>query len=266
MILIPLLIKSLRDKVRSISSWSLGIIAIVTLQLSVYPTIRDSATEMGSIAEAFPEAFQKMFRMQDYTSEVGYLSTELFSAALPLIFLAVAMSWGARLTTEEEDEGTADLLFTLPFSRFQYVTTRFIAALIVLLIISASLFVTLVIGTRLLDFSLALSTFFAGMWALFLLGIVFASGAAFIGAVSGRRSAALGSAITLGIGFFVLYSLAPLVSSIEATMPFNPLQWTIGTQPLMNGVDWGYSFIALVLSAVFVSGTYIFFQRRDIKA
>jgi ABC-2 type transport system permease protein len=266
MILLPLFIKSLRDKVRSIFSWSLGIIAIVTLQLSVYPTIRDSATEMGNIAEAFPEAFQKMFRMQDYTSEVGYLSTELFSAALPLIFLAVAMSWGARLTTEEEDEGTADLLFTLPFSRFQYVTTRFVAALMVLLIISTSLFITLAIGTRLLDFSLALSTFFAGMWALFLLGIVFASGAAFIGAVSGRRSAALGTAITLAIGFFVLYSLAPLVSSIDATMPFNPLQWTIGTQPLMNGVDWGYSLIALGLSATFVAGTYIFFQRRDIKA
>jgi ABC-2 type transport system permease protein len=207
-----------------------------------------------------------MFRMQDYTSEVGYLSTELFSAALPLIFLAVAMSWGARLTTEEEDEGTADLLFTLPFSRAQYLTTRFVAALVVLMIISASLFVTLAIGTRLLDFSLALTTFFTGMWTLFLLGVVFASGAAFIGALSGRRSAALGSAITLAIGFFVLYSLAPLVTYIEATMPFNPLQWTIGTQPLVNGVHWGYSGIALGLSAVFVIGTYVFFQRRDIKA
>ncbi len=266
MILSPLLWKSLQDKVRSIFSWTLGIIAIVTLQLSVYPTIRDSATEMGNIADAFPEAFQKMFRMQDYTSEVGYLSTELFSAALPLIFLAVAMSWGARLTTEEEDERTADLLFTLPFSRTHYLTTRFAATSIVLLIISTSLFVTLAIGTRLLDFSLALTTFLTGTWTLFLLGVLFASGAAFIGAVSGRRSAALGTAITLAIGFFVLYSLAPLVDAIDATMPFNPLQWTIGTQPLMNGVDWGYSFIAVGLSAIFVAGTFFFFQRRDIKA
>lgn len=266
MILTPLLWKSLRDKVRSVSSWSLGIVAIVSLQLSVYPTIRDSATEMGNLADAFPEAIQKMFRMQDYTSEVGYLSTELFTAALPLIFLSVAMSWGARLTTEEEDERTADLLFTLPFSRSQYLMTRFIAVIMVLLIISVSLFATLVVGTRILNFSLALSTFLTGTWTLFLLGVLFASGAAFIGAVSGRRSAALGTAITLAIGFFVLYSLAPLVDAIDATMSFNPLQWTIGTQPLMNGVDWGYSCIALGLSAVFVAGTYFFFQRRDIKA
>lgn len=266
MILAPLLWKSLREKIRSISSWSLGIVAIVAVQLSVYPSIRDSAEEMGNIADAFPEAFQKMFRMQDYTSEVGYLSTELFTAALPLIFLSVAMSWGARLTTEEEDERTADLLFTLPFSRSQYVATRFVAVLAVLMVISVSLFATLAVGTRLLDFSLALSTFVAGMWVLFLLGLLFASGAAFIGAFSGRRSAALGASITLAIGFFVLYSLAPLVDTIEATMPFNPLQWTIGTQPLIQGVDWGYSALTLVLSALFAVGTFVLFRRRDIKA
>lgn len=266
MILTPLLKKTLRDKVRSIVSWSLGIMAIVAVHLSVYPSIRDSAQEMGDIADAFPEAFRKMFRMQDYTSEVGYLSTELFTATLPLIFLAVSMSWGARLTTEEEDERTADLLFTLPFSRSQYLVTRCVAVLAVLLVVSLSLFASLTVGTRILDFSLALSTFFAGMWVLFLLGLLFASGAAFIGALSGRRSAALGASITLAIGFFVLYSLAPLVDSIDATMPFNPLQWTIGTQPLIRGVDWGYSAIALVLSALFTAGTFVLFQRRDIKA
>lgn len=266
MILGPLLWKSLTDKVRSIASWTLGVIAIVTVQLSVYPTIRDSATEMGNIADAFPEAFQKIFRMQDYTSEVGYLNTELFSAVLPLIFLGVGMTWGARLTTEEEDEGTADLLFTLPISRFQYTLTRFLAAVIVLLIVGSALLVTLLIGARILDFSVAISTFATGAWVLFVLGLLFGSGAAFLGALTGRRAFALGTTVTLAIGFFVLYSLAPLVDVIDATMPFNPLQWTIGTQPLLEGFDWGYSLITIGLTAAFVAATFVLFERRDIKA
>lgn len=266
MILGPLLWKSLTDKVRSIASWTLGVIAIVTVQLSVYPTIRDSATEMGNIADAFPEAFQKIFRMQDYTSEVGYLNTELFSAVLPLIFLGVGMTWGARLTTEEEDEGTADLLFTLPFSRFRYTLTRFLAAVTVLLIVSVALVTTLLIGARILDFSVAVSTFVTGAWVLFLLGLLFGSAAAFLGALTGRRAFALGTTVTLAIGFFVLYSLAPLVDVIDATMPFNPLQWTIGTQPLLTGFDWGYSLIALGLTAAFTAATFVLFERRDIKA
>lgn len=266
MILLPLLRKSITDKVRSIGAWTLGVIAIVSVQLSVYPTIRDSATEMGNIADAFPEAFQKIFRMQDYTSEVGYLNTELFSAVLPLIFLGVGMTWGARLTTEEEDDGTADLLFTLPISRVQYTATRFVAALVVLAIVSSALLISLLIGSRILDFSVAMSTFMTGAWVLFILGLLFGSGAAFLGALTGRRAFALGTTVTLAIGFFVLYSLAPLVSAIDATMPFNPLQWTIGTQPLLEGFDWGYSLITLGLTAAFTTATFVLFGRRDIKA
>lgn len=266
MILQPLLRKSLQDKVRSVFAWTLGVIAIVTVQLSVYPSIRDSATEMGNIADAFPEAFKKIFRMQDYTSEVGYLSTELFTAVLPLIFLGVAMTWGARLTTEEEDDGTADLLFTLPISRFQYIVTRFIAMFWVLVLVSAALVTTLMIGARILDFSVPVSTFLTGTWVLFILGLLFGSAAAFLGALTGRRAAALGTTVTLAIGFFVLYSLAPLVEAINATMPFNPWHWTIGTQPLIDGFDWAYSLITLGLTAVFTVGAIVLFERRDIKA
>jgi len=265
MILRPLLVKSVVDHVRGTIAWALGVVAIVTVQLSVYPSIRDSQSEVGNIADAFPEAFQKIFRMQDYTSEIGYLSTELFTATLPLIFLAIAVTWGSRLTTEEEDSRTADVFFALPITRHAYTATRFVAVAAVLAIVALALLLSLVVGTEILDFSVPLSSFFAGAWVNLVLGAVFASLASAIGAWTGRRGVALGIAVTLAIGFFVLYSLAPLVDSIDATTPFNPLQWTIGTQPLMNGFDVGYSVTAILVTAVFVVLTFIGFQRRDIK-
>lgn len=265
MILKPLLLKSLADHVRGIVAWALGVIAIVVVQLSVYPSIRDSQSEIGNIADAFPEAFQKIFRMQDYTSEIGYLSTELFTAVLPLIFIAIAVTWGARSTTEEEDAGTADLLFTLPITRSAYTTTRFLAVLSVLLIVTLALLAALLIGTAILSFSIPLGKFLSGVWVLLVLGAFFASLSAAIGALTGRKGVALGVAVTLAIGFFVLYSLAPLVASIDATMPFNPLQWTIGTQPLLEGFDVGYSIVSLLVTAVFVGLTYVGFRHRDIR-
>lgn len=265
MILRPLLAKTLIDHVRGIAAWALGVIAIIVVQLSVYPSIRDSGKEIGNIADAFPEAFQKMFRMQDYTSEIGYLSTELFTATLPLIFIAIAVTWGARLTTEEEDDGTADVFFTLPITRTAYTATRFVAVGSVLLIVALALLVSLIIGTEILDFSVSLWRFTAGAWVLFVLGAVFASLAAAIGAWTARRGVALGISVTLAIGFFVLYSLAPLVESIDATMPINPLQWTIGTQPLLSGFDIGYSCIAIAVCAAFTALTFVGFARRDIK-
>ena len=265
MILKPLLVKSLVDRVRGTIAWALGVVAIVAVQLSVYPSIRDSQSEVGNIADAFPEAFQKIFRMQDYTSEIGYLSTELFTAMLPLIFIAIEVTWGSRLTTEEEDSRTADVFFTLPITRRSYTATRFMAVAFVLLLVALALLLSLVVGTEILDFSVPLSSFVAGAWVNLLLGSIFASLAAAIGAWTGRRGVALGVAVTLAIGFFVLYSLAPLVDSIDATTPFNPLQWTIGTQPLSNGFDVGYSMTAILVTSAFIALTFIGFQRRDIK-
>lgn len=260
----PLLIKSLTDHIRSIVAWSVGVISIVVVQLCVYPTIRDSQSEVGNIADAFPEAFQKIFRMQDYTSEVGYLSTELFTATLPLIFIAIAITWGARLTTEEEDAGTADILFALPLARRSYVATRFVVVVNVLFIVALALVSALLIGARILDFSIPIRDLCAGAWSLFGLGLVFCSGAAAFGALTGRRSVALGISATLAIGFFVLYSLAPLVSSIDALTPFNPLQWTIGSKPLMRGFDVGYAITIVVTSAILAVTTFTAFEQRDI--
>lgn len=265
MILKPLFLKSLVDHIRGTVAWALGVVAIVVVQLSVYPTIRDSGNQIGDIADAFPEAFQKIFRMQDYTSEIGYLSTELFTATLPLIFIAIAVTWGARLTTEEEDSRTADVFFALPITRRSYVTSRFFTIGTVLVLVAASLLIALLIGTEILGFSVPLDRFAAGAWILFVLGAVFTSLAAAIGAWTGRRGVALGIAVTLAIGFFVLYSLAPLVESIDATTPFNPLQWTIGSQPLLNGFDVGYSLVAVAVTAFFIVLTYLGFERRDIK-
>lgn len=265
MILVPLLRKTLVDHIKGTIAWALGVIAIISVQLSVYPTIRDSQAEVGNIADAFPEAFQKIFRMQDYTSEIGYLSTELFTATLPLIFLAIAVTWGARLTTEEEDGHTADVFFSLPITRTSYTATRFVTVAVVLACVALALLVSLLIGTALLDFSVPMDRFLAGAWILFGLGAVFTSLAAAIGALTGRRGIALGVAVTLAIGFFVLYSLAPLVESIDATTPFNPLQWTIGSQPLLNGFDLGYSLVIVAVTAVMVALTFVGFRRRDIK-
>jgi ABC-2 type transport system permease protein len=266
MIIQPLLVKSLTDHLRGTIAWAMGVVAIVAVQLSVYPSIRDSQKEVGNLADAFPEAFQKIFRMQDYTSEIGYLSTELFTATLPLIFIAIAVTWGSRLMTEEEDRGTADVFFALPITRHSYTATRFMTVAAVLVIVALALLLSLIIGTELLDFSVPLSSYVAGAWVNLMLGAVFATLAAAIGAWTGRRGVALGVSVTLAIGFFVLYSLAPLVDSIDATTPFNPLQWTIGTQPLSNGFDAGYSITVILVTTAFEVVTFLGFRRRDITS
>lgn len=264
MLLKPLFVKSLRDHVRGIIGWIAGIVAIVVIQLSVYPTIRDSSAGWSAVTDSFPEAFKEIFRMTDYTSEAGYLSTELLSFVVPFIFIGLGCTWGARLTTEDEESGAADIALGLPLSRSSYLLSRMSSALTVVVGAGTAFFVALALGARILDMSISLSRFAVASLTLTLLATLMLCLAAVLGAWSGRRSVALGISMATAIALFIAYSLAPLVDFLEPTTVVNPFQWTIGSQPLTLGLDVPYTFWTVVVSAALFASSFSLFERRDI--
>lgn len=262
--LLPLLAKTFRDHVRGIAGWVTGVVALIAVQLSVYPTVRDATSGMSDLAEAFPEVFRKMFRMEEYGTAIGYLSTELFSATLPLIFIAVGVTWGARIATDEVEAGTADVLLTLPISRTRFVVTRLAAMVAVVLGLGLVLGVTLGIGSMVVDMSVPMARLAAASWATALAGLAFGAVAVLVGALSGRRSMALGVALAVAIAAFVVYSLAPLVDAMDAMNPYNPMQWTVGVESLKDGLHVGQSAIALGFAAALMVAAVLAFDRRDV--
>ena len=266
MILVPLFKKAWRYHRRGFIGWLTGVVGITIVQLSVYPSIRDSRASWGEAIKQFPEALQKMFRMTDYTSEIGYLSTELFAITLPLLFIGVGASWGARATAEDEETGTADILLSLPVSRRSVLLTRFAAMLSAQVALAFALVVTLLIGAAFLNLSVAVSAYVDAAAVLVMIGMIFGSVAILFGTITGHKGAALGYSVGLAIALFVLYSLAPLVNAFDSINPLNPLQWTIGSQPLALGLDVPYSLLAIGLVVILLGVSLFTFERRDIVA
>lgn len=257
--------KSIHDHLRSIIGWISGITLLVVIQLSVYPTIRSSSKDWSDLTNSFPEAFRKMIRMTDYSSETGYISVELLSFVVPFIFIGLGCTWGARLTTEEEEKGTADVLLSLPITRRSIVSTRLMSATWVLVMAGLLFGSSLTVGARLLDMSIAVDKFVAASVCLTLLGFLMMTVAAAIGAQTGKRAMALGYSMSIAIASFIIYSLAPLVTFLEPTTRFNPMQWTIGSDPMRSGVDLPYTAWLLVVASVFITGAYLAYDRRDIS-
>ena len=265
MISFPLMKRVLIEHRRGISGWTLGIVALVTIQLAVYPTIRSSAGDWTSLTDAFPDAFKEIFRLQDYASERGYLSTELLSFTVPFIVMGLGCTWGARVATEEEDAGTADIVLSLPISRYNYIVTRIVAALVVMIVVMTVFFLSVLIGTRLLNFSIPIHQYFAASLSLFSLGVLMMSAAVCVGSVTGKRTMALGLSMAFAIALFVFYSLAPLVSIFDTVNPYNPMQWTLGAQPLFEGVSVGYTVNVYAGTSPILFIATILFDRRDIS-
>ena len=255
--------QSLRSHWKSISAWSLGIVAIIAMLLAMYPSVQESAAQMDQFIAQFPDALRALFRITDYSSGPGYLSTEMFSAMAPLIFIAVATAWGASATAGEEDKGTADLLFALPISRTSVVASKAIAMTIVLGIIASVLAVSLFVGKTFVDIDLSVSNLFAACASTALLGAVFGGIALLVGAWSGKRAFALGMSVGVAIASYLLYSLAPLVDWLENLLPYNPFEWANGAQPLFNGWDfWGLIWLSLT-AGIFIIGAMVAIRSRE---
>lgn len=261
-----LVFKTAKDHWKAFFFWTIGLIAMVAIQLSVYPTVRSSAAGLASFLDNYPKALREIFRMEDYTSGPGYLSTELFSMMLPLIFISIGASWGSEATAQEEERRTADLLLTLPISRVRILATKIVTAVLAQLALAIVLVFTLALGIRFVDLPLATVKIIAGALTGVLLGILFNAIATFVGAAWGKRSVALGGAIGLAIAGFLFYSLAPLVHTFDRITPVNPFQWTLGSRPLYDGIDWGYTSVSLLLATVLYLASLFVFKRRDIQA
>jgi len=264
--LLPLLLKTWRDRWRGLVAWTTGLVLITAVELYVYPSIRDSGEGMEALIEGFPDAMQEIFRMSDYTSGAGFLNVEMFSIIVPLVFIAVGATWGAGGTADEEEKGTADLLLTLPVSRAAIVATKSAATIGVLVGLMAVLAVTLIVGSGMVDLGVASSRLVAACVMSGLLGVLYAGLGFLVGAATGRRGIALGVAFTLAIAGFLLYSLSPMVEGFENINPVNPFQWAVGGDPLNNGIDIGYALRLALLSAVLFAGSLVAFRRRDIRA
>lgn len=259
-----LIFRVLHQHRRGILGWTLGIVAIVAVQLGVYPTIRSSAGDWTKLTESFPDAIKQIFRIEDYTSERGYLSAELLSFTVPFIVMGFGCSWGARVGTEEEEMGTSDLILSLPISRRHYLVSRITASVLALGVLLSLFALALVIGSRILNFSIPLHLYASAALSLYLIGLLMMSIAIFIGAWKGKRTIALGLSMAFAIAAFVLYSLGPLVPFIDATMPYNPMQWTIGSQPLFDGTNPWSTLWAGGISFLFLVAAVDLFERRDL--
>lgn len=262
---IALLRKTLNDHRRSIIGWAAGLIGLVAVMLWVYPSIHDTAAQMSQLMEAYPKQIQAMFRMTDYTSGEGYLTAELFSFMVPLMFIAIGISWGASEAAGEEEHGTADLLFSLPVSRTRILLVKWAAALVALVFTGIVFWITLMIGGPIVDIHIPAMNYAAAAAGVTALGLLFCSIAFAAGAATGKRGMSFAASIVLALATFLLYMLAPLVEALNNIVDANPFQWAMGHQPLLEGFSIWPLLAVVGASLVFLAIGLIAFNRRDVK-
>jgi ABC-2 type transport system permease protein len=260
-----IVLKTLRDRRRSLLFWSIGFIALGVILISFFPVIRD-VPFISEYLEAFPEEFLALFagEVTDYTSPEGYLNGEVFFLMYPLLLLVFAIGFGSGAIAGEEERGTLDLLLANPLQRWRLVLEKFIAMLICTLLLAFTFWATLAIGGAAIDMGLNLVRLAAICFSGFLLATAFGSVALAMGCARGKSGISLGVGGALAVYGYMLNALAPLIEWLEPFQILSPFYFYIDANPLTNGLNAVHAAILIGLTAIFLVIALISFERRDL--
>ncbi len=252
--------KTLRDNWRGWAIASVSLAAIFLLAMAIYRDI-----DLG-IYTSMPEVFRSMVGIPE-DADVGSLAVNAFVGSYGTMVLAgMALAMGSAAIAGEERDGTISLLLAAPKSRTHVLLAK--TAPLVLLAAAGVLAIwgAIHLSAAVLGVSLAGLDVGALMLHLFASILFYGLLATAVGAWTGNRGAAAGTAVGVMVASFVAVAVLPMVEGAEDLVKAFPWYYFSGSQPLLNGIAWGHIGVLLGASAVLAAAAIAGFNQRDLKA
>lgn len=259
---LPILRRGVLDGWRGLIGWSLGIAAIVFLYLPLFPAMQ--TPEMAGLLDELPPELVQTLGYGSIATGAGYTQATFFGLTGFVMLTIAGISWGAAYTGGAEESGRLELTLAHGVGRVQYALESAAALTVKLLALGAVayLLVWAVNGPAQLELSadnlLAVTKAWVG------LGLLTASTAFAVGAVTGRRSWAIGAGAGVAVAGYVLQAVANNNADLDGLRLFSPFEWAYGTAPLANGFDWAGLSALWGGSALLVAVATVALSRRDI--
>ena len=231
-----------------------------------YPSVAD-IPELNEFFENMPDALARSFMgdVADYTSPEGYLNTEMFGFTIPFLFIFFAVGRGTGAVAGEEEKGTLELLLTYPLLRRRLVIDKFLAMLVVTILVTITTWMASIIGSVIVDMEIGAWNLAQIIFSAALLGLVFGAFSLALGSATGKSGTTIGISSGFAIAAFLLNALAPLVDWLEPFRRLSPFYYYNSANPLSNGLDLWHVGIMIGLVAILVAVAVLALEQRDIR-
>jgi len=259
--------KTLRDQRRGLLGWSAGLVVLALYVMLVYPSVRSNSSALKDVIDKLPAALRATIgAATDYTSPSGYLHTELYFFMLPLLLMFFSIGQGSRAIAGEEENGTLDLLLSLPLSRTRLVLEKLGAMAVAVAVVSMLFWCALLAGTRIAGMDIGVLRLLEATVSAALLALLFGAVALLVGCAIGRRGTAIAVASVLALATYLLNSLGTEVGVLQPYRKLSPFYWYIDNQPLLNGLDALHVVATLLVTTVAITAAVLALRRRDLAS
>lgn len=248
---------------RSIAIWAVSLALLVAMYAALWPSIRDQPA-LTAVLEDLPEVLRSLLAGADMSTPIGYVQTELLALTGPLLIILFAVAAGAGGIAGEEDRRRLELLLANPIRRTRVVLEKVGAMMVGTVVLVTAMGAALWLAGFLGGPQLPVGNLMAAMVHLALLGLVFGSAAAAVGAATGSLAASRAVPGVLAVLAYAVNGLAPLVSWLEPFRALSPFYQYSGHQPLVNGLSLPSVLVAALTVGVLTAAAMAAFRRRDV--
>ena len=260
-------IREMKAHRKSLIFWCVGMIFMIVSQMSKYTATSSNGQSLNALMSSMPKSLQAIIGSVsfDLSKLSGYYG--MIFIYLALIATIHAAMLGADIISKEERDRTSEFLFVKPISRSKVVTAKLSAALLNLIILNI---VTLISSIALADkyskgepLTFVIVNLMLGMFVLQLIFMFLGTG---IAAISKSPKSASSLAMGILLTTFVLYNAIGLNSHLEGLKYLTPYKYfdaknlnsSVGFEPI-------FVILSVLIIAVLLSTTYVFYRKRDLN-
>jgi ABC-2 type transport system permease protein len=252
---------------KSTMIWTLSLVALAVLFLSMFPSFSKDAEEFKKLLEGFPVELRKAIGLSvdSIATLVGFFSYAFLY--LKLAGAIQAMNLGTSILSKESREKTADFLLTKPVTRTKVVTSKLLAAL-VSLVITNIIFIaaTLVTASIVADNDFNREVLFLIAISLFFIQLMFMALGLIISVIFPRIKSVISVSLGTVFGFFMLGMISSTTDDkvLRYMTPFNYFDSAYITENISYETSFIISGILFMISAVV--GSYYLYAKKDVHS
>jgi ABC-2 type transport system permease protein len=256
--------KTLRDQRRSLVGWGIGIALLILVEGALWPSMRDMP-DMEELLASYPDALKEAFNLEAMTTGTGFLNAELYTLVLPILFLVFGISRGAKLLAGEEEAGSLEVVLVTPVSTTRLLLQKAAGLLVAICVLGFVVGCSTLVASAVFSMGVSSSSVAVGSLSMVLLGLEFGCLALAAGAMTGRRSIAVGAAAVAAVAAYVLYIGGLMVEGLSEWLPWSPFHQALAEGPLAGTPPAAFAWLVFGAAAV-VAGAVPVLARRDIRA
>ena len=260
-------IETLKQTWKQMVYWGIGLSAMAVLVVIMVPLF--NMQDMRKLLESFPPVILAMVGvgsdLEIFATNEGFVAMGFFGKSA-LIFAVYPVVMGMRVTANEEDSGTMDVLLSLPLERARVIIEKFLAYAVscvgVVVLIYLGLHLGVIVGGVDLDVARLLEiTFYLVPLMVFIMAAT-----VLIAVLARRRTVALGVVTAYVI---VSYMLQTIGAAAEGTVaePIGAISFLTYYNTgdiLAQGFIWPHIAGYVLLSVALLLAALHRYDRRDI--